>query len=76
MNCPLCAAGGKTVHESAHLLLHAALRHAALATKGERDALVAELRRQHGDQFARDAIVVSNVTRAWARQKDGDAVRS
>lgn len=67
--CPLCAAGGTTIHETAHQLLHGALELMDLGSKPERDAFIARYRSIWGDQAARDLILVGNATRAWARQK-------
>lgn len=60
-SCPLCRAGGRTIHENA-LLLHEALRVAAMH-KSEREAYYVRARNQGGEEAARDLVAVVNTIR-------------
>lgn len=65
--CPLCSAGGTTIHEKAHALLHEALRVCRMQ-KAHRDQYLAAAKASLEEQAYRDLVSVINAVRAHARR--------
>lgn len=67
--CPLCRAGGSTIHTRAHALLEEALRVVAMH-KSERDAYLVTAKARRPEPEVRDLLSVINTVRAHGRRSD------